>query len=401
MLKGKSVIELTNVKTGEVERYENPNIITDGVQKYINALFRFGGHSTSTVMWKEIFGGIRLYDNNLEAVASNYLHPSVDVAKLTGYASITQKPSSTTDTMRGNLNTDETKALENGVQIVYDFATSEANGQIGCCCLTTDFGGQCGFYGGGSHVIYSDYDFGIDSKTGEIEFPQRSDNSHSIRKYDDYMGLKSKSIIPRWLRTFEATAYRYAYYIYGENALYLSTADGKTTFYIRNRETNELVKTIATNENLSNIKGMDAEYIIGYTADGKQIFVQEIANASNLRKKAFEWQTDYSSPTSVNDFWGRMANGDFVVNNVQFSPKSLQGQKIVSIFSAYNSNYYYSDYVDFDWLSFRRSTRTSSGFYAGKNENMLFTINNLETPVTKTADKTMKITYTLLESDEV
>jgi hypothetical protein len=34
------------------------------------------------------------------------------------------------------------------------------------------------------------------------------------------------------------------------------------------------------------------------------------------------------------------------------------------------------------------------------NPLLLYTINNLQTPVTKTADKTMKITYTITEVEE-
>jgi hypothetical protein len=392
MLKGKSVIELTNVKTGEVEKYENPNIITDGVQKYINALFRFGGHSTSTVMWKEIFGGIRLYDNNLEAVASNYTYPSVDVAKLTGYASITQKPSTTTDTMRGNLNTDETKELDNGVQIVYDFATSEANGQIGCCCLTTDYGGQYAVAPrGGGTAEDSVLDYINERKKVFYKREQDSEGNYVIKMktFGERMSVARAGTNLVTLQTSAMPKTSGDFFLNGDEyaSFQRKTSAATGTLNIYSLKTGEIVQTISVqNDNGLVLRGLTDDYVYFCDHNGyaKELIQYSRKNTSDVKKLS-----------EVADFY---AYGIFYLSNGMIAT-TVEQNKTVIVVSEKSFNYeFLQGQLPHGWDEF--AFFYSKSYHCTANPNLLMTINNLETPVTKTADKTMKITYTLLESDE-
>ena len=84
MLKGKSVIELTDVHTGRVEHYEDTNLVTEAVMDVLNCNIRgmlynsTGFNNSSGDNWmlpikKNIMGGILLYQNAIEEQADNIL----------------------------------------------------------------------------------------------------------------------------------------------------------------------------------------------------------------------------------------------------------------------------------------------------------------------------------------
>ena len=62
----------------------------------------------------------------------------------------------------------------------------------------------------------------------------------------------------------------------------------------------------------------------------------------------------------------------------------------------------YNDYLDaFIYSASRQETyNTTPRIWVFKNPLILATVNNLDTPVTKTAAQTMKITYTLSKASE-
>ena len=127
MLKGHSVIELTDVNTGEVERYEDDNIVTNGLQYYSRY------HSIPADTWKNLLSGIRLFDSQLEENTETLFAPlSVETI---GYASL---EADTTNPKRGLFNMAESGRLDDlsGVKLVWDFAQSQANGTIACIGIT-------------------------------------------------------------------------------------------------------------------------------------------------------------------------------------------------------------------------------------------------------------------------
>lgn len=151
-LKGMAKIELTNVKTGEVEVIEKHNLVTNAVPAVLKNTFGWqtkGTYSTSYLtghiipLCPNLFGGILLYQDKIPEDPNQFFAQSTN--KLIGYSS--NDVSDATDIMRGSMNQTESGPLAggDGYRFVFDFATSQANGTIGAVGLTSKFGGAAGY----------------------------------------------------------------------------------------------------------------------------------------------------------------------------------------------------------------------------------------------------------------
>ena len=149
MLKGKSVIELTNVHTGQKEVYEDTNLVTEAVMDILNTnimgiLYDSTGFNNSNgdawklPLKKNIMGGILLYQNEIEERTDNLYAPLDN--PLIGYAS--DDANNTEDVRRGSRNLTESKVVDGGYRFVWDFATSQANGTISAVCISNTLAGR-------------------------------------------------------------------------------------------------------------------------------------------------------------------------------------------------------------------------------------------------------------------
>ena len=150
MLKGKTIIELTDVNTGEVEVHEDNNMVTNA----LNHIFSpFGHYKNSATMfsssdwlpyYQKLLGGILLFDNTIEEDRETLFAPaSAGLVACAVYGT----QNDTTNTCRGNFNTTESEVnlTEKYVKYVYDFSTSQGNGNIASVCLTSKNGGYCSY----------------------------------------------------------------------------------------------------------------------------------------------------------------------------------------------------------------------------------------------------------------
>jgi len=178
-LKGTAVIELTNVRTGEKERYVEENLITNALyylHKPIPSLrlpwlglttTSFGYESQQyDPVYPYLLGGIVLWQDSLPEDASIVAQPHG--AKMVGCAAYKQV-NTTTSPKRGSYNESEsyltTSSVETSMKFVYDFATNQANGKINCLSLTSWEGGWNGFGGNDARKdpitktfgLYNDY----------------------------------------------------------------------------------------------------------------------------------------------------------------------------------------------------------------------------------------------------
>lgn len=160
MIKGHAVIELKDVETGEVQRVEHDNMVTNGLKYCLTPwLGKFsyatGGNTPQAMenestetrknnnrsMMNHLLGGIFLFQNNLEENVENTAFPLDN--PLTGKAS--WDAYSGMDTYRGSYNESESGMQDDGsYKHVWDFSTNQANGQISALALTTYKGGICG-----------------------------------------------------------------------------------------------------------------------------------------------------------------------------------------------------------------------------------------------------------------
>lgn len=150
-LKGTMILELTDEKTGEVERVEESNLVTNAVNHilglnpmgvFYEASDQYDEHlqwnNTLLPICPNMIGGIFLYSEPLEENADN-VYPTT--AKLPmAYAS--NDVNATACVERGSLNLTESKALDNGYRFVWDFTSSQGNGTIAAVALTSAQGGK-------------------------------------------------------------------------------------------------------------------------------------------------------------------------------------------------------------------------------------------------------------------
>lgn len=157
MLKGKTIIELTDVNTGEKEVIEENNMVTNAINDLFNTLpnilnpysiYKGSAWYMSDFqrLYEFLLGGILLFDGQIEEKAENTFAPA-DV-NLVGCGVYNHKNSSTKNKVRGDYNGAESEFNEEQkyMKFVYDFSTSEANGTIASVCLTSYYGG-CTSYG--------------------------------------------------------------------------------------------------------------------------------------------------------------------------------------------------------------------------------------------------------------
>ena len=144
-IKGKSVIELYNPNTRIKQRYEDENIVTNAFKYIFGQNICAGANKTFMSnflpLYKNGIGGIILFDSQIEENPNIVVAPNT--VGCTGYASTDAYSGS--DLSRGGMNTNETSLIDNGMKFVWDFATSQANGDIACVSLTHAKGGKVGY----------------------------------------------------------------------------------------------------------------------------------------------------------------------------------------------------------------------------------------------------------------
>lgn len=163
-LKGTTTIELTNVKTGEVERYEEENMVTTALSQLYASIgnLKLPTDCTSYTHFSEwnrasndyepayshVLGGIVLWNNQIPENENTITQPKT--VEMVGCASC-NLVNATTSSCRGNYNAAESyltnSSSETSMKFVYDFATNQANGTINSLSLTSWIGGFNGFGG--------------------------------------------------------------------------------------------------------------------------------------------------------------------------------------------------------------------------------------------------------------
>lgn len=180
MLEGKTIIELTDVHTGEKEVHEDKNMITNVMNEIFGTLpsyINYGGdHSYLTKGSEcitELFGGILLFDKALPEDANQLIAPAG--TQLVGCGAY-KTQNNTKGKCRGNYNQTESEFNQSQkyMKFVYDFATSQANGTIASLALTSKKGGFVS-YGGENDTIFVNTD--TDYASATMDYTSSSDKS--------------------------------------------------------------------------------------------------------------------------------------------------------------------------------------------------------------------------------
>lgn len=164
-MKGHAIFELTNAKTGEKRIYEDDNMVTNFLEQFciptgqlsydlIGLLavgdLNEGSYGMCGNLLDNFTKGLLLFEDEIDEDADNIWPRNGN--KVIGQASDCSY--SGANVKVGSYNTTESGPVENGYRHVWDFTTSQANGQISCACLTTPNGAKLG---NGDTKIFSDF----------------------------------------------------------------------------------------------------------------------------------------------------------------------------------------------------------------------------------------------------
>lgn len=458
MLKGETIIELTDVRTGEVEVHKDSNMVTNALDIVLNTLsavwlvdrFVACTKDKNYPLYDHLLGGVVLFPEALEENANNIWCPyTVDA---TGFAS--NKANSGDDRRRGSLNPNESMPVLDsfgkavGYKYVWDFATSQANGVIASVCLTHPTAGY-NWYGckdsptnqrfvpytaiegiqssaQNPHWYYPVRCFMADLEMGYIYSWTDDGKIIKMRSYPSpKMGLVETPIFvegnPDNLFTDAFDISTTEFWTFNQRRQFLRLSDteiigistnGSASSPTTVKWINISVRTGAITEGSWSIQAplcrsygcvaISNGHMMWVSNDRKSVYKINLDNIASVAQILYtgdgviDVADNYTSVTALPNGVVLGSNfyilNDILVPTVKFGDS--QGNSL-NFFTGFWADCYYYSWYYYNGGSYGGIARLNVGLIP----QYLATINNLSSPVTKTADKTMKITYTITETE--
>ena len=448
-MKGKTIIELTDVKTKKKEVLKDGNLVTDVLEKILtlnpNGLLTNINKDTFYPIVEKIVGGILLFKDKItEDKNTSFVTTSNECIGYAGQVEGVQENS-----LQGSFNKQESKATSNGYKFVWDFGTSKANGKISSVCLTNAKAGG-GYFGtksngetnriklGEDKYLIKDTDTEMKKKyvnVVEANFEENyivsivpeSDYLRIIKSREPLLNFRlddSLSFLNEKNITETKIKYKKSYGTYGvciyvdaENYYLLktSTSGGNTnvTKLKINKANNSIEETEFTLENvkIENIGGYSLDYdyyrtiksvlrggyVYAVSTDEKYVVKFAINNPVDVTKIEPKFTLKTGSVSSHTTGCGMYILGDMIIGTNFTIDKN---DKVTEIAQSDLSTIEciplsYGPFL----LGYFANGESSGDKYLRKVLYLITpysaTINNLSKTVEKTADKTMKITYYL------
>lgn len=448
-MKGKTIIELTDVKTKKKEVLKDDNLVTDVLEKILtlnpNGLLTNINKDTFYPIVEKIVGGILLFKDKItEDKNTSFVSTSNECIGYAGQVEGVQE-----NPLQGSFNKQESKATSNGYKFVWDFGTSKANGKISSVCLTNTKAGG-GYFGTKSNGETNRIKLGEDKyliKNTDTEMKKKyvnvveanfeenyivsivpeSDHLRIIKSREPLLNFRlddSLSFLNEKNITETKIKYKKSYGTYGvciyvdaENYYLLktSTSGGNTnvTKLKINKANNSIEETEFTLENvkIENIGGYSLDYdyyrtiksvlrggyVYAVSTDEKYVVKFAINNPVDVTKIEPKFTLKTGSVSSHTTGCGMYILGDMIMGTNFTIDKN---DKVTEIAQSDLSTIEciplsYGPFL----LGYFANGESSGDKYLRKVLYLITpysaTINNLSKTVEKTADKTMKITYYL------
>ena len=448
-MKGKTIIELTDVKTKKKEVLKDDNLVTDVLEKILtlnpNGLLTNINKDTFYPIVEKIVGGILLFKDKItEDKNTSFVSTSNECIGYAGQVEGVQE-----NPLQGSFNKQESKATSNGYKFVWDFGTSKANGKISSVCLTNAKAGG-GYFGTKSNGETNRIKLGEDKyliKNTDTEMKKKYVNVVEANFEENYI----VSIVPEsdYLRIIKSREpllnfrlddslsflneknitetkikYKKSYGTYGvciyvdaENYYLLKTGtSGGNTNVTKlkiNKANNSIEETEFTLENvkIENIGSYSLDYdyyrtiksvlrggyVYAVSTDEKYVVKFAINNPVDVTKIEPKFTLKTGSVSSHTTGCGMYILGDMIIGTNFIIDKN---DKVTEIAQSDLSTIEciplsYGPFL----LGYFANGESSGDKYLRKVLYLITpysaTINNLSKTVEKTADKTMKITYYL------
>lgn len=160
-IEGRTRIILEDPSTRKREIREDKNMITSALQKIFDTN-PFGAMNFYDLMsLRNLMGGCFLFWDELEEDANNIFPPSQNSNKLTGHAGQTTHSSASPTRGNPNGAASYIDAANGQVKFAWDFSLEQGNGQISAVSLVNPGAGDCGLYPDGSLPLLKTYGHGI------------------------------------------------------------------------------------------------------------------------------------------------------------------------------------------------------------------------------------------------
>lgn len=463
MLKGESLIELTDVRTGKKEIYRDHNLVTNALGDVINcaSAWMFDRvHNLAQYMYpiyEKLLGGVVLFPEQLEENPAKYWAPyNLDPV---GFAS--NVVSTGTDKRRGSFNVNESEPVLNdagrmiGYKYVWDFSTAQGNGQIASVCLTHP---QAGYNWYGCNDSSSDgrlkvITTGIGISNNKIDeawenpsytiLINRSTGYAYVNNFKTGKLYRERAIPFNGVGICDLSRYTKAYKseeLFEEVLDYQNTEfykHNKSRFFVAISDTEIFgvsnegnasgsaevywirinVSTLEYTEGVWSVSALlrsstgavaySNGYLFWVAYDRKSVYKINLSNVADVKKieADFVFYDAYTYNRSATNIITSMPSGvifgnGFYISNDKIYKTDIYGQGQGNYLNLYGGTLcgtYLHSYNSYNYNGY-------DGWCVEDNTSLipqyLATINNLSSPVTKTADKTMKITYTLTEVQE-
>lgn len=448
-MKGKTIIELTDVKTKKKEVLKDDNLVTDVLEKILtlnpNGLLTNINKDTFYPIVEKIVGGILLFKDKItEDKNTSFISTSNECIGYAGQVEGVQE-----NPLQGSFNKQESKATSNGYKFVWDFGTSKANGKISSVCLTNAKAGG-GYFGTKSNGETNRIKLGEDKyliKNTDTEMKKKyvnvveanfeenyivsivpeSDHLRIIKSREPLLNFRlddSLSFLNEKNITETKIKYKKSYGTYGvciyvdaENYYLLktSTSGGNTnvTKLKINKGNNSIEETEFTLENvkIENIGSYSLDYdyyrtiksvlrggyVYAVSTDEKYVVKFAINNPVDVTKIEPKFTLKTGSVSSHTTGCGMYILGDMIIGTNftidKYDKVTEIAQSDLSTIECIPLSY--GPFL----LGYFANGESSGDKYLRKVLYLITpysaTINNLSKTVEKTADKTMKITYYL------
>lgn len=422
---GHTKIELTDIRTGEKQVIEHDNDFQSGVlSKYMASLGYFNNnpYDNDTWMggdiWRNLVGGIYLFRDTIDNSGGEVAFmPSGNLMVANGSAGTTN---SGNPAELGSFNALESSVGVDSCTLVFDWDTSHGNGTINSICLTSQTGGYIGYGNKSGQSMSSLRTFGVNQNCRYVDTndPYRNaakcfynNRLHMIYKDGNdiklvvrRLPLTAHSIFDKQqtVTTISGLSESYVNFYGTSGGKYITLwksdiAQSGSTFKVGLYDPSTGIITEKTFTNSTGARlNPQGQYIDGYLYvydyDNAKIYKFKFSTAEyveaisqgNGRHKWCEIVPGILSLGSGQLWIDAEGTGTFYKTNGVINTDGYvepeHGMSYDGFFCMASSSVYYNNCIGFI-----------------KNPLYLATINNLDSPVTKDATKTMKVTYTLTE----
>lgn len=424
---GHARLELRDVKTGKVEVEEHDNtFLASNIEKFLVGGGVANNYPASEMSYTNLLGGVFLFDTAIEDDGEgNYPLFKPKGVKMTANGSYGVGNNSDV-TELGSYNAQESQFSSDALVFVYDWTTSQGNGAINSVCLTSQKGGLCGWgnyaskkahsatnrltdgqndsalVGGGSNnfimvgngekIAYAEWGY---SKSGTVTFTKKDLNIHNCNFFRDanetfnlvlpttlyYIGSKGTTV---YFCTRNSISNGQSATVYKAD-LFASTPTVTSVYSVTN----------STGKALESIMACGDRFLVCKESDIKTSAWIYDANSQSWSNETMYFGTTTNTITEVVDgvYYGcptiSMADGIIFDEELGIAPCNS------TLGNAFRNLSMWDDTaILFDAGS------SSDSIYRKRFPLYLATVFNLDSPIVKTADKTMKLTYTITKQVE-